>query len=211
MNSALVGYEELSRSRRVLSTSAFGFGGFTRLTPNFAHAWGVQEGKSKESLYSYQQMLRFGLCEKKYLYNNFTNAFTANVIFLMSHWIKPEPGLLFSLTRFLNCIFPMTIPVILIWESYPILPHIGWTESKISKLDAGLVIFVSKFFKRQKLRRFFFNFQTRCRGWPSFATLHARKHVTYLTCFLKTKKNAIPGKIWSVMARLLLREEENDE
>ena len=30
---------------------------------------------------------------KKYLNKNFTNAFTANVIFLMSHWIKPEPGL----------------------------------------------------------------------------------------------------------------------
>ena len=165
----------------------------------------------KESPYSYPQMLRLGLCEKKYLYKNFTNAFTASVIFIMSHWIKPEPGLLFSLTRFLNFIFRTTIPLILIWESYPILPHIGWTESKISKLDARLVTFVSKFLKRQKLRRFVLNFQTRCRGWPSFATVHARKHATYRACFLKTKKNAIPGKIWSVMARFLLLEEENDE
>ena len=39
MNAAFVGYHEgLGRSRRLLSTSAFGFGGFTWLTPNFAHA-----------------------------------------------------------------------------------------------------------------------------------------------------------------------------
>ena len=168
-----------------------------------------------ESPYSYPQMFRLGLTlwEKKYLYKNFTNTFTASVIFLMSHWMKPEPGLsyvhvvLLKLTRFLNSNFLTSISVILIWESYPIPSHIGWTESKINKSATRLIIFVSKFFKRQKLRRFFFfNFQTRCRGWPSFATVHARKHATYRACFLKTKKNAIPGEIWSVMARLLLRE-----
>ena len=64
--------------------------------------------------------------------------------------------MLLSLTRFLNSNFPTSIPVILIWESYPILPHIEWTESKINKSDTRLVIFVLTFFKRQKLRRFFF-------------------------------------------------------
>ena len=91
-----------------------------------------------------------------------------------------------------------------------VLPH---PPPTMDELRVRLVIFVSKFFKRQKLRRliFFFNFQTHCRGWPSFATIHTRNHATYRTCFLKTKKNAISGKIGSVMARLLLRGEENDE
>ena len=58
----------------------------------------------------------------------------------------------------------------------------------------------------QKLRIFFYYyFQTYCRGWASFATVHARMHATYCTCFLNTKKNPIPGKMWSVMARLLFR------
>ena len=178
---------------------------FTRLTPNFAHAWGVQDGKPLE------------LCEKKYLNKNFTNAFTASVIFLMSHWIKPEPDLSYVhvvlLYNVFKSLFSDEHPRHIYWYGSPTpsSSHIGWTESKINKSDTRLVIFVSKFFKRQKLRRFFFNFQTCCRGWPSFVTVHAHKHATYRTCFLKTKKNAIPGKIWSVMARLLLREEENDE
>ena len=90
-----------------------------------------------------------------------------------------------------------------------VLPH---PPPTLDEQRVRLVIFVSKFFKRQKLRRLiFFNFQTHCQGWPSFATIHARKHATYRTCFPKTKTNAIPGKIGSVMARLLLRREENDE
>ena len=42
-----------------------------------------------ESPYSYPRMFSLGLCEKKYLYSNFTNAFTASVIFLMSHSNSP--------------------------------------------------------------------------------------------------------------------------
>ena len=63
---------------------------------------------------------------------------------------------LFSSTGF-NSNFPTSIPFILIWEIYPTtsFPHIGWTESKINKSDTRLVIFVSKFFKRQKLKRIF--------------------------------------------------------
>ena len=132
---------------------------------------------------------------------------------LMSHWIKPQPGLSHVHVVLLNKVFEFSVfrrasPSYWYGSPTPSSPHIGWTESKINKSDTRLVIFVSKFFKRQKLRRFFY-FQT-CRGWPSFATVHARKHAIYLRCFLKTKKNAIPGKIWSVIARLLLREEEND-
>ena len=45
--------------------------------------------RSTESLYSYPLILE--LCEKKYLNKNFTNAFTASVIFLMSH-LMSLPG-----------------------------------------------------------------------------------------------------------------------
>ena len=149
-------------------------------------------------------MFRLELSEKKYLNENFTNAFTASVIFLMSHWIKPKPGLSYVHVILLNKVFEFYFSDehgLSYWYGSPTpsSPHIGWTESKINKSDTRLVIFVSKFFKRQKLRRFFY-VQT-CQGWPSFATVHACKHATYLTGFLKTKKNAIPGKIWSVMAR----------
>ena len=101
---------------------------------------------------------------------------------------------LLSLTRFLNSNFPTSILVLLMWESYPILPHVGWTESKINKSDTRLVIFVLKFFKRQKLRRFFLNFQTRCRGWPSFATVHARKLQHTARAFWKPKRMLFLGK-----------------
>ena len=152
-----------------------------------------------ESPYSSPQMFRLGLCEKIYLNTKtFTNALfycecdlNESLNSLSLAW--QSMSMLFSLTRLLNSNFRTSIPVELIWEG---------TESKRNKSDTRLVIFVSKFFKRQKFRRFFFfNFQVHCRGWSSFATVCARKHATYRTCFLKTK-NVIPGKIWSVMALL---------
>jgi len=50
-------------------------------------------------------MFRLELCEKKYLNENFTNAFTASVIFLMSHWITPKPGLSYVHVFLLNKVF----------------------------------------------------------------------------------------------------------
>ena len=77
-----------------------------------------------QSQYSYYpQRFHLGLCEKKYLNRNFTNSFLASVIFLEKGSLnKSWSSRLFSLTG-LNSNSPTSIPVILIWESYPILPH----------------------------------------------------------------------------------------
>ena len=78
--------------------------------------------RSTESLYSYPQILE--LSEKKYLNKNFTNAFTASVIFLMSHWIKPKPGLSYVHVVLLDKVFKF-----LFSDEYPrhiamgVLPH----------------------------------------------------------------------------------------
>ena len=115
--------------------------------------------RSTESLYSYPQILE--LSEKKYLNKNFTNAFTASVIFLMSHWIKPKPGLTYVHVVLLYKVFKSLSsdehPRHIYWYGSPTpsSSHIGWKESKINKSDTRLVIFVSTFFKRQKLRLFF--------------------------------------------------------
>ena len=116
---------------------------------------------------------------------------------------------LFSSIGF-NSNFPTRIPNILIWKSYPTtsFPHSGWTESKINKSDTRLVIFVSKFFKRQKLKRIFFFFFSNSFSLSRLSFL-ARMHATYRTCFLKPRRMlsifSNPEKIWSAMARLLLR------
>ena len=87
--------------------------------------------------------------------------------------------------------FPKRIPNILIWKSYPTtsFPHSGWTESKINKSDTRLVIFVSKFFKRQKLKRifFFFFFKQFLIVEAELSCVHAC-NIPYV--FSETKKNA---------------------
>ena len=96
---------------------------------------------------------------------------------------------LFSSIGF-NSNFPTRIPNILIWKSYPTtsFPHSGWTESKINKSDTRLVIFVSKFFKRQKLKRIFFFF------FKQFLIVEAElscEHACNIPYVLsETKKNA---------------------
>ena len=96
---------------------------------------------------------------------------------------------LFSSIGF-NSNFPTRIPNILIWKSYPTtsFPHSGWTESKINKSDTRLVIFVSKFFKRQKLKRiFFFFFQQFLIVEAELSCAHAC-NIPYVLS--ETKKNA---------------------
>ena len=96
---------------------------------------------------------------------------------------------LFSSTGF-NSNFPTSIYVILIWESHPTtsFPHTGWTESKINKSDTRLVIFVSKFFKRQKLKGIFSFFS------KHFLIVEAELPCAHACNILhvlsKTKKNA---------------------
>ena len=98
---------------------------------------------------------------------------------------------LFSSIGF-NSNFPTRIPNILVWKSYPTtsFPHSGWTESKINKSDTRLVIFVSKFFKRQKLKRIFSFFFSNIFSLSRLSFL-ARMHACNIPYVLsETKKNA---------------------
>ena len=117
---------------------------------------------------------------------------------------------LFSSIGF-NSNFPTRIPNILIWKSYPTtsFPHSGWTESKINKSDTRLVIFVSKScFQKTKIKTYFLFFFSNSFSLSRLSFL-ARMHATYRTCFLKPRRMlsilSNPEKIWSAMARLLLR------
>ena len=89
-----------------------------------------------------------------------------------------------------------------------VLPHPSphWMNRELNKQIRHKVShFCFEVFQKAKIKTFFFKFPNSLSGLTFLCYSSCTQAATYRTCFLKTKKNAIPGKISSVMARLLLR------